>query len=322
MPAADILAALASASPAYRIAGENGTFTLAGDSVIGYGVGSKFTFKTLPAGDYQCGNALFGDPAYGSAKACYQTGWRPTTAAPSPSEAQIAYVIRRWAGHRLWEVPEADRRRLAAISDLSHESGAQFPRGAPISPVFLRVVDRPYTVGTLDSLIRRDAGERARDAAIDHDYFLSPGVQDWFLVPVRTIYQQDWGTFGIEGFHIESNLAAIGSIVGAIGGSIIGSPALGAAAAALLGKVGAALVGTGPAAQTGRAAQGVVVGTPEDLMKLSPEELLYTADGVPIGPDGQPIHESKIDTPQSGAFDPNLLLYGGLGILALFLLKR
>jgi hypothetical protein len=331
-PSAAVRAALAASDPAYKIVNEkddnnNPTyFTLAGDSIIGYGRGSRFTFKALSAGRYECGNSTFGDPAPGERKACYHTGWRPTTAAPSPAEAQIAYVIRRWATHRLWEIPEADRQRLAAISDLSHESGAQFPRGSPISPVFLRVVENAYPIGgsgQLDSLIRRDAGERARDAAIDHAYFFSPAVQDWYVWPVRTIYQQDWGTFGIEGFHIEDNIAKITAIVGGVVGMVL--PGVGTVIGVALaagGKAAQGMVGTHADAQTGKAAQGVIVGTAEDLMRLNAVDLLYTPAGEPIDPNtGEVIHPSQIDTPQSGEADSKILLYGGLGLLALLIIK-
>lgn len=319
-PSPDVLAAIGQGSGVYKLADEGSPFTISEASDVAYGAGSRFIFRRLPAGSYSCSNSFWSvDPANGTRKACYLTSFRETPAAPSPAEAQIAYVIRRWAGHKLWEIPVEDRARLARISDLSHESGAQFPRGAPISPVFLRV--HPDQIPDT-SLIRRDDGERAHDAQYDHDLWFSPIAQDWYVIPVRTIYQQDWGTFGIEGFHIENNVSAIATIVGSVVGTVV--PGIGTAVGAALiaaGKIVQPMIATHEKAQTGKAAQGVIVGTVPDLMKFKAEDLLYTEGGVPIGPDGEPIHPSQIETPGS---NDNLFLYGGLGVilLAAFLSKK
>lgn len=318
-PPGDVLAAIGQGSGTYKLADEGSPFTISEASDIAYGAGSRFIFRRLPAGSYSCSNAFWSvDPANGTRKACYLTAFRPTSAAPSPAEAQIAYVIRRWAGHKLWEIPVEDRARLARISDMSHESGAQFPRGSPISPVFLRV--HPDQIPDT-SLIRRDDGERAADAKYDHDLWFSPIAQDWYAIPVRTLYQQDWGTFGIEGFHLENNVASIATIVGSVVGSVF--PGVGTAVGAALiaaGKIVQPMIATREKAQTGKAAQGVVVGTVPDMMKIAPQDLLYTEGGVPIGPDGEPIHPSQIETP--GGSNDNLLLYGGLGVILLAALLR
>jgi hypothetical protein len=243
--------------------------------------------------------------------------WKTPQAAASPPDVQIAYVLRRWAGHALWEVPPEDRARMQAYLRLAWEAGAQFPRSVPYTPILAAVEP---TVGS--ALIRRDAGERAADRERWANDLDDVRNQDRAIQIYPTKYQQDWGTFGIEGFHIENDLGALGSIIGGVAGTIIpgAGTAMGAAIGGALGKLGTQLLGTGPQAQTGKAAQGVIVGIPADFMALRPEDLLYTVNGQPVDPNtGVPYHPSSIS---SGPSTSTLLMYGGFGLLAILLLTR
>ena len=50
------------------VCGENASFTLTEQTKVRYGITGHYVEKTLEAGTYTAGNALFGDPASGSAK--------------------------------------------------------------------------------------------------------------------------------------------------------------------------------------------------------------------------------------------------------------
>jgi hypothetical protein len=54
-----------------QIVGESGSFKLTASTIVSYGANGVFFKKVLPPGTYSCGNALFGDPLWGVAKACY-----------------------------------------------------------------------------------------------------------------------------------------------------------------------------------------------------------------------------------------------------------
>jgi large repetitive protein len=60
-------------SGATRCAGENGTCTLPSGTpaTVYYGAGSQWTARSAMSGAVACNNAVFGDPVYGTAKACY-----------------------------------------------------------------------------------------------------------------------------------------------------------------------------------------------------------------------------------------------------------
>jgi hypothetical protein len=49
---------------------ENGNCTAAGTHEVAYGAGGKYFYGTFTGGT-PCTNAVFGDPAFGTAKACY-----------------------------------------------------------------------------------------------------------------------------------------------------------------------------------------------------------------------------------------------------------
>lgn len=49
---------------------ENGTCSFSGTATVAYGAGGTFTDKTLTSGT-PCDNAVFGDPVYGTVKACF-----------------------------------------------------------------------------------------------------------------------------------------------------------------------------------------------------------------------------------------------------------
>jgi alpha-L-rhamnosidase len=51
-------------------AAENGTCSFAGTQSVAYGADGIFTYQTLSGGT-ACGNAVFGDPVYGTVKACF-----------------------------------------------------------------------------------------------------------------------------------------------------------------------------------------------------------------------------------------------------------
>jgi len=63
--------------PVFAWAGvsEGQPFTLQGLTRVSFGVGSTWYATDLPAGSYTCGNATFGDPAPGKAKACRATDY-------------------------------------------------------------------------------------------------------------------------------------------------------------------------------------------------------------------------------------------------------
>jgi hypothetical protein len=67
-PATDIWAQCAS---------ENGTCSYSGDMTVAYGANGSYKYATL-AGGTACSNAVFGDPAVGTVKACYVVGALPT----------------------------------------------------------------------------------------------------------------------------------------------------------------------------------------------------------------------------------------------------
>ncbi|RZL55449.1 MAG: hypothetical protein EOP70_09940, partial [Variovorax sp.] len=73
------------------LAAENGTFKLASASVVAYGANGTMVQKSLAAGTYSCGNALFGDPLMGVFKSCYSTA----VAAPAPSTNQLALIVKQ-----------------------------------------------------------------------------------------------------------------------------------------------------------------------------------------------------------------------------------
>lgn len=72
-----------SAPPATNIwtscATEGGTCAFSGVMTVAYGAGTSFTYATLPGGT-ACTNAVFGDPASGTAKSCYLIGAPPSFA--------------------------------------------------------------------------------------------------------------------------------------------------------------------------------------------------------------------------------------------------
>jgi hypothetical protein len=53
-----------------RLSGENESFTLTETGVIRYGAQGVYSYQTLEAGTYECGNGLFGDPIGGVVKSC------------------------------------------------------------------------------------------------------------------------------------------------------------------------------------------------------------------------------------------------------------
>jgi len=72
-----------SAPPATNVwtscAAEGGTCAFSGVMTVAYGAGSSFNYATLPGGT-ACSNAVFGDPASGTAKSCYLIGAPPSFA--------------------------------------------------------------------------------------------------------------------------------------------------------------------------------------------------------------------------------------------------
>lgn len=50
------------------VCGENASFTLTEQTKVRYGITGHYVEKTLDAGTYKAGNALFGDPASGASK--------------------------------------------------------------------------------------------------------------------------------------------------------------------------------------------------------------------------------------------------------------
>ena len=60
-------------------AAENGNCSFAGVMTVAYGANGSYHYATLPGGT-ACTNAVFGDPAPGTAKACYLTGPPPSFA--------------------------------------------------------------------------------------------------------------------------------------------------------------------------------------------------------------------------------------------------
>ncbi|MFJ5301957.1 hypothetical protein [Streptomyces sp. NPDC088350] len=53
-----------------QCASENGTCAVSGTTAVAYGASARFTYAT-ETGSTPCANAVFGDPASGSAKNCY-----------------------------------------------------------------------------------------------------------------------------------------------------------------------------------------------------------------------------------------------------------
>jgi hypothetical protein len=88
--------------------GEGTSFRLSAPSAVWYGAGAKFTVKSLPAGTYVCGNAVFGDPNDGVVKSCKGTAFLdaftcyPAQLNGSGSRAAwgvtLAPVAQAWAG--------------------------------------------------------------------------------------------------------------------------------------------------------------------------------------------------------------------------------
>jgi len=258
--------------------------------------------------------------------------WRPTTALPSPANVQIAYVLRRWVGHKLGEVPEADRQRIADYMKKAWNDAAQFPRLAPLSPVWLVVFSGggsiccpPGSNGTIG--VKRDDGERAREINDNYKWFFDPARQDQTLAVGRGLYQRDWGVLGIEGFHAKDALMAVGKIavsVGAVvavipGGQLIGGIVAGAGA---LTSVGASLVPTGAQVQSGTGHQGTIVSDVSNFMAMRIEDLLYTPGGVPIDTaTGQVVHPDQIATPDS-AVPWGIIAAGGGAVLLAYAIGR
>jgi hypothetical protein len=61
-----------------QCAAENGTCSYGGVMTIAYGANGSYTYATLGGGGTACSNSVFGDPAFGTAKACYVIGAPPT----------------------------------------------------------------------------------------------------------------------------------------------------------------------------------------------------------------------------------------------------
>jgi hypothetical protein len=53
-----------------RLSGEYESFTLTEQGVVRYGANGVYSYQTLEAGTYECGNGLFGDPIGGVVKSC------------------------------------------------------------------------------------------------------------------------------------------------------------------------------------------------------------------------------------------------------------
>ncbi|GAA4259434.1 hypothetical protein GCM10022255_084020 [Dactylosporangium darangshiense] len=70
-----------------RCASETGTCAFAGSATVAYGASGQFRFATLTGGT-ACGNAVFGDPAPNTAKACYLAGPPPGTTTWTPCAAE------------------------------------------------------------------------------------------------------------------------------------------------------------------------------------------------------------------------------------------
>jgi hypothetical protein len=87
---------------------EGVSFKLSTASAVWYGAGSKFTVKSLQAGTYVCGNALFGDPNYGVVKSCKATAFLDAftcypaqlngTGSRAAWGVTLAPVVQAWAG--------------------------------------------------------------------------------------------------------------------------------------------------------------------------------------------------------------------------------
>lgn len=75
------------------VANENGAFTPIGSARVQYGVGERWTEKTMSGGPLSCTNTNFGDPAFGSFKGCRMlTGTYikpPPPAAPAPAASAV-----------------------------------------------------------------------------------------------------------------------------------------------------------------------------------------------------------------------------------------
>ncbi|MEV6841826.1 trehalase family glycosidase [Actinoplanes sp. NPDC051411] len=70
---------LSTASPGWpQCAAENGTCSYSGLMTVAYGGGGSYKFATLGSGGTACDNAVFGDPAPNTAKACYLLSPPPT----------------------------------------------------------------------------------------------------------------------------------------------------------------------------------------------------------------------------------------------------
>jgi subtilisin family serine protease len=69
---------------------ENGQCSLSGTSDVAYGASGRFNYKTGLSGTIACNNATFGDPIYGTVKACYYR--RVTTAVTFRARVNGRYV--------------------------------------------------------------------------------------------------------------------------------------------------------------------------------------------------------------------------------------
>jgi hypothetical protein len=72
-------------------ANENQRCNFSGTKDIAYGANSKFNYRTGITGGIDCNNAVFGDPIYGTVKACYTKNSGTVTCAPNAD--QIALFI-------------------------------------------------------------------------------------------------------------------------------------------------------------------------------------------------------------------------------------
>ncbi|HEY3870632.1 MAG TPA: hypothetical protein VGM10_19875 [Actinocrinis sp.] len=72
--------AAAAADTWQQCAAENGTCSYSGTMSVAFGAGGKFDYATLGGGGTACTDAVFGDPDFGTVKACYLMGPPPSFA--------------------------------------------------------------------------------------------------------------------------------------------------------------------------------------------------------------------------------------------------
>ena len=95
------------------VSGQGGTFSLSATTTVSYGANGAFNSLTLAAGNYVCGDQLFGDPAPGANKSCYTSVTTPATTTTSSST-----VLTLLTG-------QSGSFKLTSSSNIAYGSGAQ-----------------------------------------------------------------------------------------------------------------------------------------------------------------------------------------------------